>query len=255
MSEAFAFQPKMLGIICNWCCYGGADLCGVSRFPYPPYIRLVRVMCSGRVDPLHIFKAFANGEDAVFVGGCHLGDCHYVTHGNFNAYIMVQVCRKILGRIGVRPERLRIEWVSAGEGIRFANFMNAFAAEVEAMGPLGEGEGLDAETLRLDLEAALHLVPFMRLVLAQRMSLPAKTEEACHAFVESETFDRLFEDLFGGRLDQSRIMLLLREQPLSTGEIAERLGLKPADVSRHMNSSSREGWVRYDADRKQYALA
>ena len=130
MSSEGQFKPKMLGIICNWCCYGGADLCGVSRFQYPTYIRLIRVMCSGRVDLKHILLAFANGVDAMFVGGCHINDCHYNPEGNYDAMSMVNLCKKLLEHIGINPKRLRLEWVSAGEGIRFANIMNEFAREI-----------------------------------------------------------------------------------------------------------------------------
>ncbi|HPP06882.1 MAG TPA: hydrogenase iron-sulfur subunit, partial [Syntrophorhabdaceae bacterium] len=136
------FKPKMVGIICNWCCYGGADLAGVSRFQYPTYIRLIRVMCSGRVDLKHIFLAFETGHDAVFVGGCHINDCHYNPEGNYDALSMVSFCKKLLEYIGINPDRLRIEWVSAGEGIRFADIMNEYSKQIEALGPLGHAEGL-----------------------------------------------------------------------------------------------------------------
>jgi F420-non-reducing hydrogenase iron-sulfur subunit len=248
-------KPKMIGIICNWCCYGGADLCGVSRFQYPPHIRLVRVMCSARVDLLHILRAFANGQDGVFIGGCHLCDCHYVTNGNFNAFSMVQVCRRLLAHIGIRPERLRLEWVSAGEGIRFANFMNEFSAELEQMGPLGQAEGIGEEELALKLEAVKRLIPYIKLVLTQKMHVPVRTEEAYQAFFTSKEFDRLFDDAIVGKLATSQIMLLLREQPLSTGQISERLSLNPSDVSGHMVNASRQGLVRYDVGSKCYALA
>jgi len=153
------FKPRILGIICNWCCYGGADLCGVSRFQYPPYIRLIRVMCSARVDLAHILLAFSTGQDAMFVGGCHLDDCHYITNGNYDALSVVTIAKKLLGHIGVNPDRLRLEWVSAGEGIRFANIMNEFGRQVEELGPLGRTEGIDKRILQTRLEAVKKLVP------------------------------------------------------------------------------------------------
>jgi len=255
MSAEQKFQPKLLGIICNWCCYGGADLCGVSRFQYPPYVRIVRVMCSARVDLLHVLRAFLNGNDGVFVGGCHLGDCHYVTGGNFNAYAMVQVARKLLGHIGIIPERLRIEWVSAGEGIRFANFMNEIGAELEKLGPLGKREGLSESDLRLRLEAAIRIVPFVKLALTQRLNVAERTEGAYYEFFASEEFDRLFEELIADKLAISQIALLLKDRKLSTGEISEALDLSPSEVSRHMSRSSQQGLVRYDVDTRCYSLA
>ncbi len=255
MSIEHNFQPKMIGIICNWCCYGGADLAGVSRFQYPPHIRLIRVMCSARVDMLHIMRAFSNGIDGIFIGGCHLCDCHYVTQGNFNAFSMVQVCRKILERIGVNPERLRLEWVSAGEGIRFANFMNEYSAELTKLGPLGKAEGIDDNALVFKLEAVTKLIPYIKLVLTQRLHVPVRSEEAYHTFFNSDEFERLFEELIADKLAISLITSLLQKKSLSTGEIADSLGLSPSEVAKHMNSSSKQGLVRYDVNSNCYAIA
>jgi coenzyme F420-reducing hydrogenase delta subunit/NADH:ubiquinone oxidoreductase subunit E len=237
------FEPKILGFLCNWCCYAGADLAGVSRFQYPPNIRVIRVMCSGRVDPAHIFRAFSNGLDAVFIGGCHLNDCHYVTHGNYDALAMVHICKKLLEHIGLDPERLRIEWVSAGEGIRFSNIMNEFVPRIEKLGPLGKSEGLDKQELKSKLEAVTKLIPYIKLVQSERLR-PVKTEEAYKKFFTSEEFDRLFKELITDKLAVSQITALLRERPLSTGEISEILGLSPSEVSRHLPVSARNRNVR-----------
>lgn len=255
MNADHSFQPKIIGIICNWCCYGGADLCGVSRFQYPPHIRLIRVMCSARVDMFHILRAFSNGQDGVFIGGCHLCDCHYVTNGNFNAFSMVQVFRKILKHIGIYPERLRIEWVSAGEGIRFANFMNEYSSELTKLGPLGKAEGLDHKTLAFKLEAVKRILPYVKLVLTQRLHVSDRTEEAYHRFFNSDEFDRLFDELIADKLAISLIASLLREKSLSKGEIADSLGLSPSEVARHINGSAKQGLVRYDVNSKCYSIA
>lgn len=171
MAAEAKFTPKIVGIICNWCCYGGADLCGVSRFQYPPYIRLIRVMCSGRVDMKHILGAFAEGADAVFIGGCHLDDCHYITHGNYEALSMVRLSQKLLEQAGVDPRRLRIEWVSAGEGIRFANLMNQFSREIEKLGPLGKGEGVEPAELSARLQEIIRLVPYIKIAQREKLAL------------------------------------------------------------------------------------
>ncbi|MBL6963625.1 MAG: hydrogenase iron-sulfur subunit [Bacteroidetes bacterium] len=255
MSTVHNFQPKIIGIICNWCCYGGADLCGVSRFQYPPHIRLIRVMCSARVDMLHILRALTNGQDGIFIGGCHLCDCHYVTNGNFNAYSMVQVFRKILKHIGIYPERLRIEWVSAGEGIRFANFMNEYSSELIKMGPIGKAEGMDKATLAFKLEAVKNIIPYVKLVITQRLHVSERTEDAYHKFFSSDEFERLFNELILDKLVKSQITLLLQKKNLSTSEIATTLGLSPSEVAKHMNDSSKQGLVRFDVKSKNYAIA
>lgn len=154
MAARFGFEPKILGFLCNWCCYAGADLAGVSRYQYPTNIRVIRVMCSGRVDPEFIFRAFSKGIDGVLIGGCWLGECHYATEGNYQALDMTKLCKKLLEQIGLNPERLRIEWVSASEGLRFAEIVSDFTKQLKELGPLGIGEGKDPEQLKLDLETA-----------------------------------------------------------------------------------------------------
>ena len=200
MAAGHTFEPRILGFLCNWCCYAGADLAGVSRFQYPPNIRVIRVMCSGRVDPAHIFRAFATGLDAVFIGGCHLNDCHYVTHGNYDAFGMVYVCKKLMEHIGLNPDRLRLEWVSAGEGIRFANLMNEIGPRIEKLGPLGKSESLDEQELKLKLEAVTKLIPYIKLVLSERLRVSVRTEEAYTEFFTGEEFNRLFDESIADKL-------------------------------------------------------
>ena len=129
------FKPKIVGFLCNWCAYAGADLAGVSRIQYPPNLRIVRVMCSGRVDPIFILEAFRSGADGVLVAGCHLpADCHYIS-GNFKAYRRVTMLKNLLEQLGLEPERLRLEWVSASEGDRFATIIKDMAEEIKKLGP------------------------------------------------------------------------------------------------------------------------
>lgn len=247
MAAGHKFEPRILGFLCNWCCYAGADLAGVSRFQYPPNIRVIRVMCSGRVDPAHIFRAFAAGQDAVFIGGCHLNDCHYVTHGNYDALSMVYISKKLLEHIGLHPERLRIEWVSAGEGIRFAHIMNEFVPGIEKLGPLAKGEGLDENELKFKLETVARLIPYIKLVQSERLKVPDRTEEAYTEFFTSEEFDRLFDELIGEKLAESQIAALLRERPHSPREISELLGLSLSEASRHLHVSARNYEVSHAA--------
>jgi NADH-quinone oxidoreductase subunit E len=244
MGAAHIFEPKILGFLCNWCCYAGADLAGVSRFQYPPNLRVIRVMCSGRVDPAHIFRAFATGQDAVFIGGCHLNDCHYVTHGNYDALAMVYICKKLLEHTGLNPERLRLEWVSAGEGIRFAGIMNEFVPTIEKLGPLGQGEGLDKQELKFKIEAVTKLIPYIKLVQSERLRVSERTEDAYNTFFTGEEFNRLFDELIGDKLAEAQIMMLLREKPHSTEEMSTILGLSRSEVSRHLNVSARDQDVR-----------
>jgi len=129
------FEPKIVGFLCNWCAYAGADLAGVSRIQYPPNVRIVRVMCSGRVHPAFILEAFRSGADGVLVAGCHLpSDCHYIS-GNFKAHRRVMMLKKLLPQFGIEHERLRIEWVSASEGDKFATVIKDMTEEIKKLGP------------------------------------------------------------------------------------------------------------------------
>jgi coenzyme F420-reducing hydrogenase delta subunit len=128
------YDPKVVGFLCNWCCYAGADLAGVSRFQYPTNVRIIRVMCSGTIEPEMVLEAFINGADGVFIGGCHIGDCHYAT-GNHHTEQKVNMMKRLLARSGFDPERLRLEWVSAAEGQRFSEVMQDFTGKLAAMGP------------------------------------------------------------------------------------------------------------------------
>jgi len=128
------FKPKIVGFLCNWCSYAGADLAGVSRIQYPPTLRVVRVMCSGRIDPVFILEAFRSGADGVLVAGCHPGDCHYIS-GNYKAERRTLLLQRVLEQLGLEPERLRLEWVSASEGDRFAMVIRDMTKELKKLGP------------------------------------------------------------------------------------------------------------------------
>jgi coenzyme F420-reducing hydrogenase delta subunit len=212
-------------------------------------------MCSGRVDLEFLLRAFSKGMDGVFVGGCRLNECNYVTHGNYDALGNVLLCKKLIERIGLYPERLRIEFMSAGDGILLTELINAFVKEVEELGPLAKSEGIDENGIKSRLEAVNNLVPYIKLVERERLRVPVKSENAYNEFFASDEVNRLFDELIGDKLAISQIMSLLRDKPLPTGEISEVLGLSPSQVAKYMNSSSRQGLVRYDESRKCYALA
>ena len=134
------FEPQIVGFLCRWCSYPGADLAGTSRLTYSPSLRVIRVPCSGRVDPLFVLKAFQEGADGVMVLGCHAGDCHYL-EGNYHARRRYALMHRLLEYVGLERERLLVDWVSAAEGGRFAEMATEFAAQVRELGPLVLSEG------------------------------------------------------------------------------------------------------------------
>jgi len=208
-------------------------------------------MCSGRVDLEFLLRAFSNGQDGVFVGGCKLDECNYITHGNYDALANVHLCRKIMARIGLNPERLRIEFMSGADGGLLAEVTNDFTNQVKALGPLGT----DTDNLDSKLNAARKLVPYIKLVERERLRIPSKSKQAYEEFFTSDQFDKLFDELVGDQLAVSQMMSLLKENPLSTGEIAEALKLSPSEIAKYINGSSRQGLVTYDESAKRYALA
>lgn len=134
MEEQTEFEPKIVAFLCNWCSYAGADLAGVSRIQYPPTVRIIRIPCSGRMNPMYILKALANGADGVLVSGCHPGDCHYIS-GNYVARRKFAVLKSFLKFVGVEEDRVNFSWVSAAEGGRFAEVVKGVTERVKQLGP------------------------------------------------------------------------------------------------------------------------
>jgi F420-non-reducing hydrogenase iron-sulfur subunit len=134
------FNPKILVFCCNWCSYAGADLAGVSRLQMPPHFRVIRVMCSGRVDPEHLLKAFSIGADGILVAGCHPADCHYIG-GNYRTRRRIPLLKIMISQFGLEPSRLQLEWVSASEGERFQQVITKFIHHIQELGPSPVGGG------------------------------------------------------------------------------------------------------------------
>ncbi|NLW25664.1 MAG: hydrogenase iron-sulfur subunit [Clostridia bacterium] len=153
------FEPVIVGFLCNWCSYAGADLAGVSRMQYPPNLRVIRVMCSGRVEPSFILKAFQEGADGVLISGCHIGDCHYVD-GNIKTLRRTPLIKTLLSQLGVEEERFKQTWISAAEGEKFAQVVKAMVEEIKRIGPFKkqaeeESDDFDDKAYGLMIEAAV----------------------------------------------------------------------------------------------------
>lgn len=149
------WEPRIAAFFCNWCTYTAADLAGVSRLKYAPNIRVIRLMCSGRVDPQFILQAFAKGADGVLIGGCHPGDCHYA-EGNYKALRRFQMLQRLVEQFGIQPARLRLEWISASEGDKVRTVVNDMVEQVRALGPLnlpGKVQDWDKELDTLEAAA------------------------------------------------------------------------------------------------------
>jgi F420-non-reducing hydrogenase iron-sulfur subunit len=135
MTDSERFEPVIIGFTCNWCSYRAADLAGTARIKYPPNVRLIRLMCSGRLDPTFVLKALSSGADAVMITGCHPGECHYLEQ-NYKALRRYHLLRRVLAQLGIEPERVKLVWASAAEGVHLADEINKLTEEIRSLGPL-----------------------------------------------------------------------------------------------------------------------
>jgi coenzyme F420-reducing hydrogenase delta subunit len=235
------FEPKILSFLCNWCAYAGADLAGISRFQYPPNTRVIKVMCSGRVDPVFIPKAFLAGFDGAVILGCHPGDCHYLT-GNFQAERKIDLTRKLFDMAGVGSERILLDWVSAGEGERFAQLIRQFVEKIRQLGPLSLTEEtrarLHAVLVSLDGEK-------IRWMAGKGPELLEK-ENVYGERVSRERIEEVIERTLRDELVKNRILLLIESKPLPAMEISNSLNLKLKETLSYLVSLVGEGKVGFD---------
>ncbi len=163
-------------------------------------------MCSGRVDLEFVLRAFSNGTDAVFIGGCHLGECNYVTHGNFHTLNMVLLCRKIMEHIGLNPERLRIKFMSAGDGIPFAQMMSEFIAKVKELGPLGHGEAedIDRDALKSKIAEVTKLIPYIKIAKREKLASRLENKKDYEGLFTKDEIEDLFRDVVSYYIDPEK---------------------------------------------------
>ncbi|MEM2715684.1 MAG: hydrogenase iron-sulfur subunit, partial [Candidatus Thermoplasmatota archaeon] len=237
---------KILGLLCNWCSYAGADLAGVSRFQYPPSIRVVRVMCSTRVEPSFIIKAFLKGVDGVLVGGCHLGDCHYVT-GNYYTIGKIYVAKKLLKFAGINPSRLRLEWISASEGEKFARVVEEFTREIEELGPLKD-ELKDDNMLKVAYNVANK--PRARIIASKHRMLTFFGNKYNEIYTNYE-FDRISDEILKDEMITEAIKFLLKDEK-NFEEIAERIGVNGKTLYFYLLDLIKKGEISFREENGKY---
>lgn len=240
------FEPKIIAFLCNWCSYAGADLAGVSRYQYPTNTRTVRVMCSSRVDPTLIIEMFIHGADGVLVGGCHLGDCHYIT-GNYYTEKKIKLAKKLLKKAGFDPQRLRLEWVSASEGERFSKVVADFVNEIKTLGPSPvAGDEPDMYILE-GLFVAKNAVKDFRLrsLVAREIQLTEKGN-VYEKKISQEEFDTLIDSVIEDEINRQKILLMTIDGPYSVLDIASKIKLSPERVLQHIVTLKDRGLVVVD---------
>jgi F420-non-reducing hydrogenase iron-sulfur subunit len=237
------FEPNIVGFLCNWCSYAGADLAGVSRIQYPTNLRIIKVMCSGRVEPGMVLSLLEAGADGIMVTGCHIGDCHYIT-GNLHTKRKYALLQKLLAKTGLEPQRIRLEWNSAAEGQHFANLVKEFTEQVRAVGPTPLRAPTPDAAKLLNIRAAKEAADDFRL-----RALVGKEEKLV---TEGNVYgDKIAQDEFTKSMDEAvetefqvhRIHLILQEKPGSVKEIAKKLGMQPSTVLNYVVALRQRGWV------------
>ncbi len=230
-----SFEPKILGFLCNWCSYAGADLAGVSRIQYPTNIRVIRVMCSGRIDPMFIFKALQQGIDGVIVMGCHIGDCHYL-EGNYEAEKKFALVLKLLEQLqNDFVNRVRLEWVSASEGVRYGEVVKSFTNQIRELGPSPlSGDNPDIELLGKIKAMELAASNKRLRALVGRQRTVTERENAYGEQIDIEDFNDLFDGAILEEYERNRVLLALDKESKSVKAIAAEINLDPSIVLKHM---------------------
>jgi F420-non-reducing hydrogenase iron-sulfur subunit len=226
------FEPLIVAYCCNWCSYAGADLAGTSRFEYPVNIRIVRIMCTGRIDPMLVLEALRMGADGVLIAGCHPGDCHY-QKGNFMMEKRFEYLKKAVKNVGIEPERVRLEWISASEGGKWAALVREMTEEIKQLGP----SPLRRLARDVKTDAAIDAFKSQRLRWIVGRS-QTKIE------IEEERYRQTADSIMLVEIERHMITRALQEKgPLTAEEIARLTGLQPNTTVRHLIALRRDGTI------------
>jgi coenzyme F420-reducing hydrogenase delta subunit len=234
------FSPKLLGFLCNWCAYAGADLSGVSRVQYPHNIRVIRVMCSGRVDPLLVLKSLKYGIDGVAVLGCHPGDCHYQT-GNYYAENKMKFTQHVLNKIGIEPERLYLDWVSAAEGVRFGEVITNFTNQIKKLGPL---KNIKEYKDKLSLGESIVKSERLRWLVGKEREL-IELGNVYQEKIDENRFDNIILQNIATEYNKERIQLLIKKSPQSVNDIASKLNISKSTAFKYLVDMENQGLISF----------
>jgi len=244
-----SFEPRIVGVLCNWCSYAGADLAGISRIQYPPNVRVVRVMCSGRIDPRLVVEALLSGADGVLALGCHPGDCHYQT-GNLEAREKFEALRSVLALTRAAAGRFDFDWVSASEGGRFAAVVTAFTERVRALGPAPRDDASRRE-LRAALREAGDFRTRWLVGRGRRIQLEG---DAYGQPVDAAKWQGMVGAVLREQFTRALILERAAEGAVTVEELASLTGLDPAVVLRHVQRLRAKGDIAIEGARGRSPL-
>lgn len=233
------FQPKILTFLCNWCSYAGADLAGVSRIQYPPNIRVVRTMCSGRVDPLFIVEGLQKGFDGIFIGGCHIGECHY-QDGNVFTLKRMNMLDSILESSGIGKDRVHLRWASAAEAQPFADHVSEITGIVRELGPFPR------EQFQLQLSALARTLktPRIKWLVGIDRQLTER-ENAYHEKTDPEYLQQVLSSALQNEYQKSLLLEVMQQEALTVPEMSEQTGMPLYTVSQRLNDLEVNGLAEF----------
>ena len=241
------FEPKILGFLCNWCSYAGADLAGVSRIQYPTNLRVVRVMCSGRIEPEFVIEAFEKGVDGVIITGCHPGDCHYQT-GNYQTERRYNALKEALGYTSFGSERVHLEWVSASEGSRFGEVVTNFTERIKKLGPSPIKSNDKKQDLMNELDAVKYLFSTheSRTLIGKKGELTEKGN-VYNEKIETDRYENIIhENILSGYI-RNFILVAAKETPKTVRDFAEKIGVDPQRVVFEISVLMRKNMLALDS--------
>lgn len=225
------WEPKIIGFLCNWCSYAGADLCGVSRYQYPTNVRAVRVMCSTRISPHLVLDLFEAGADGVLIGGCHIGDCHYIT-GNFYTEKRVRLMKKLIEDAGLEPQRLRLEWVSASEGEKFSKVVTEFTEQVKKLGPSKVKKDAMAKAKIAAADDASETFR-LRALVGKELNLERQGNVYGQKLDQTE-LEKVIDAATKDEFERALILELSSKQPRSVKDLGKIMDVPTDKVLRHI---------------------
>ncbi len=241
------FEPKILGFLCNWCSYAGADLAGVSRNQYPPNVRVIRVMCSGRVDPAFIIEGLKGGLDGVIVLGCHLNDCHYID-GNFEEERKFAMVKKLLKLIEL-DDRVFLDWVSAAEGVRFAKIISEFIGHIKKLGPSPLSLESNKSNLMFKLNAVENVVknPRIRALIGRERQITTENMGNVYGEIfDQKKFDIILEEALIEEFSCHQMLLSMEKGPKSVKGMAHDLGIESHKVLQYISKLKGNGFIELE---------
>lgn len=225
------FKPKIVGFMCNWCSYAGADLCGVSRYQYPPSLRVVRVMCSTRINPKVVLRVLREGADGVLIGGCHLGDCHYIS-GNYFTEKRFDMLVKLVSLTGLETDRVRLEWISASEGEKFSKVVTDFTAKIKQLGPTPAKTNSE---IAKRLEAAELAADSFRLTAITSKEYPLNVKGNVYGEkLDAEKLRAIAHQTAEEEFERAMILILAKRSKLSVKQLAKEMNVPSDRVLEHI---------------------